>query len=452
MPHDVDAYIRENGDRFLPELFTLLRQPSISTRNAGMNECAQLLAGQMRDVGIATEIIPTPRHPIVYGELLRPGAPTVLIYGHYDVQPPEPLELWDSPPFEPTIRDGKIYGRGTSDNKAQLFTYLKTVETMRATRGDLPVSLKFLYEGEEEIGSPNLKPFCEQNRERLAADLTYYSDSHIHESGRPILILGLKGMVYVELTARGTREDQHSMRATSLPSAPWRLVWALSTLKDTRNKVLIPGFYDDVRPLTPLERTAVANIPIDATKLKDYFGVDAFLPGRESSDYYFNLVSEPTCNIAGLVSGYIGPGSKTVLPAQASAKLDMRLVPDQRPDDIASKLRHHLDAQGFGDIEISATQHFLTPSRTPIDHPAVAVICDALRDTYEAEPIVFPNIGGAGPSYIFTDVLKQPCFVVPHATHDQANHAPNESMDLEGFFHGIRTQCRVFEKLAGIRL
>ena len=232
MPLNTDAYITANRERFLAELFTLLRQPSISTRNEGMNECAALLAGQMRDVGIATEIIPTPRHPVVYGELLKPGAPTVLIYGHYDVQPPEPLELWHSPPFEPTIRDGKIFGRGTSDNKAQLFTYLKTVETMKATFGALPISLKFLYEGEEEIGSPNLKPFCEQNRDRLAASLTYYSDSHIHESGRPILILGLKGMVYVELKARGTREDQHSMRATSVPNAAWRLVWALSTLKD----------------------------------------------------------------------------------------------------------------------------------------------------------------------------------------------------------------------------
>jgi acetylornithine deacetylase/succinyl-diaminopimelate desuccinylase-like protein len=446
-----DAYIEANRERFLAELFTLLRQPSISTRNEGMNECAALLAAQMRDVGIATEIIPTARHPVVYGELLKPGAPTVLIYGHYDVQPPEPLELWDSPPFEPTIRQGKIYGRGTSDNKAQLFTYLKTVETMTRAAGGLPVSLKFLYEGEEEIGSPNLKPFCEQNRERLAADMTYYSDSHIHESGRPILILGLKGMVYVELKARGTREDQHSMRATSLPSAPWRLVSALATIKDASNRILIPGFYDDVRPLTNMERDAVANIPVDAAKLKAFFGVDAFTRGRESSDYYFNLVSEPTCNIAGIFSGYTGPGSKTVLPAEATVKIDMRLVPNQKPDDIFRKLRKHLDDQGFGDVEISPTQHFLIPSRTPIDHPAVAIICDALRETYGSEPIVFPNIGGAGPNYIFTDVLKQPCFVVPHATHDQANHAPNENMEVEGFFRGIRTQCRVFERLAGMR-
>jgi acetylornithine deacetylase/succinyl-diaminopimelate desuccinylase-like protein len=451
MPHQTDAYIEANRERFLAELFTLLRQPSISTRNEGVAECANLLAGQMRDVGITTEIIPTPRHPVVYGEVPKPGAPTVLIYGHYDVQPPEPLELWDSPPFEPAIRNGKIFGRGTSDNKAQLFTYLKTVETMKAVFGELPISLKFLYEGEEEIGSPNLKPFCEQNKGKLAASLTYYSDSHIHESGRPILILGLKGMVYVELIARGTREDQHSMRATSVPSAAWRLTHALATLKDADSRIQIRGFYDDVRPLTNLERTAVANIPVDEAKLKEFFGIESFLQGRESSDYYFNLVAEPTCNIAGLISGYTGPGSKTVLPAQAKAKIDMRLVPDQKPDDILRKLRRHLDEQGFPDIEIAPTQSFLIPSRTPIDHPAVEIIADALRETYEVEPIVFPNIGGAGPNYIFTDVLKQPCFVVPHATHDQANHAPNENMEVEGFFRGIRTQCRVFEKFAGLR-
>jgi len=278
--------------------------------------------------------------------------------------------------------------------------------------------------------------------------MTYYSDSHIHESGRPILILGLKGMVYVELKARGAREDQHSMRATSLPNAAWRLVSALSTVKDRDNRILIPGFYDDVRPLTNIERDAVANIPIDAGKLKEFFGIDAFMQGRESSGYYFNLVSEPTCNIAGIFAGYTGPGSKTVLPAEATVKIDMRLVPNQKPKDILRKLRKHLDDQGFDDIEISPTQSFLIPSRTPIDHPAVAVICDALRETYESEPIVFPNIGGAGPNYIFTDVLRQPCFVVPHATHDQANHAPNENMEVEGFFRGIRTQCRVFESMA----
>lgn len=442
-----EEYVQNNRAAILAELFQLLRQPSISTRDEGVRECAAMLAAMMRKVGISTEIFETARHPVVYGELIKEGAPTVLVYGHYDVQPPEPLEEWLSPPFEPEIRDGKIYGRGTSDNKAQLFTYIKSVEAFRQSIGEVPVSVKFLYEGEEEIGSPNLEPFAQKHKDLLKADLTFFSDSHIHETGRPLLILGLKGMVYVDLKVQGAAKDQHSMRATSVPNPAWRLVWALSTLKDRNNRVTIPGFYDDVRDLTPLEKDAVAQIPCDEDELKRYFGIREFMPGRFTSDYYTNLVSEPTCNIAGINSGFTGAGSKTVLPAKAFAKVDMRLVPDQRPADILEKLKRHLRAQGFGDIEV-ASQHFIVPSRTPIDHPAVAVIKEALREVYGLEPVVFPNIGGAGPNYVFTDILSIPCFVVPHATHDQANHAPNESMDLDGFFKGIRTAISVFEKIA----
>lgn len=443
----LDAYIEDNKDRFLEELFVFLRQPSISTQNDGMDACAELLAGLMRDVGIDTKIMETPRHPVVYGEIIKEGAPTVLVYGHYDVQPPEPLDLWTSPPFEPEIRNGKIYGRGTSDNKAQIFIYIKTIEALRAVTGDVPLSFKFLYEGEEEIGSPSLEPFVAENKDLLKADITYFSDSHIHESGRPMIILGLKGMVYVELTARGARIDQHSMRATSVPNPAWRLVWALNTLKGPDNKVAIEGFYDDVRPLTNLERETIAKIPVDEKALLDFYGIDGFLPGRVENGYYYNLISEPTCNIAGIVSGYTGEGSKTVLPSVAKAKVDMRLVPGQKPADILEKLKRHLDTQGFGDIEVEG-YNFLTPSRSPIDHPALPVIVEALGDAYGLEPVVFPGIGGAGPNYVFTDILEQPCFVVPHATHDQANHAPDESMDVAGFFNGIRTGVRVFPRLA----
>lgn len=443
----LDAYIEDNRERFLEELFVFLRQPSISTQNIGMQDCAELLAGLMRDVGIDTTIMQTPRHPVVYGEIIKEGAPTVLVYGHYDVQPPEPLELWTSPPFAPEIRNGKIYGRGTSDNKAQIFIYIKTIEALRAVAGDVPLSFKFLYEGEEEIGSPSLEPFVQQNRDLLKADITYFSDSHIHESGRPMIILGLKGMVYVELTARGARIDQHSMRATGVPNPAWRLVWALNTLKGPDNKVAIDGFYDDVRPLTNLERDTIARIPVDEQALLDFYGIDALLPGRVEDGYYYNLISEPTCNIAGIVSGYTGEGSKTVLPSMAKAKVDMRLVPGQNPADILEKLKRHLINHGFGDIEVEGF-NFLTPSRSPIDHPALPVIVEALGDAYGLEPLVFPGIGGAGPNYIFTDILGQPCFVVPHATHDQANHAPDESMDVAGFFNGIRTGVRVFPKLA----
>lgn len=442
-----EQYIDNNRSRFLEELFTLLRQPSISTRDEGVQECAEVLAGMMNRVGIETRIMKTARHPVVYGEIIKEGATTVLVYGHYDVQPPEPFEAWHSPPFEPSIRDGRIYCRGSSDNKSQLFSYVKAVEAFKETTGEIPVSIKFLYEGEEEIGSPNLAPFIREHGDLLKADLAFFSDSHIHESGRPLLILGLKGMVYVDLKVQCAADDTHSMRATSIPNPAWRLIWALSTIKDKDNRIHIPGFYDDVRELTDLEKEAVFEIPCDEEELRRYFGVEEFLPGRESNDFYFNLVSEPTCNIAGFSAGFTGDGSKTVLPARAAAKMDIRLVPDQKPEDILEKLRRHLDDQGFSDIEV-ISHHFLEPSRTPIDHPAVSIIKDSLRDVYGLEPIVFPNIGGSGPNYVFTEILGVPCFVVPHAGHDQANHAPNESMILEGYYRGIQTAVKSFEKLA----
>jgi acetylornithine deacetylase/succinyl-diaminopimelate desuccinylase-like protein len=254
-------------------------------------------------------------------------------------------------------------------------------------------------------------------------------------------------MVYVDLKVRGANKDQHSMRATSIPNPAWRLVWALSTLKDPNNRITIPGFYDHVRDLTELEKGAIARIPCDEEELLRYFGIREFLPGRFSKEYYVNLISEPTCNIAGIKSGFTGEGTKTVLPAIASAKLDLRLVPDQRPDDILDKLKRHLRNQGFGDVEVLEQNHIL-PSRTPIDHPAVEIIQKSLKEVYGLDPIIFPNIGGAGPNYVFTEILGIPCFVVPHATHDQANHAPNESMDLEGFFRGIRTATTAFQKFA----
>jgi acetylornithine deacetylase/succinyl-diaminopimelate desuccinylase-like protein len=442
-----EQFVEANRSRILDELFRFLRQPSISTRNEGVSECAGLLAGFMEEAGIKTRIFETDRHPVVYGEILREGKPTLLMYGHYDIQPPEPLEEWTSPPLEPVIRNGKIFCRGSSDNKAQLFSYVKAVEAIIRTAGSVPLSVKFLFEGEEEIGSPSLKPFAMSHKNLLESDLVVYSDSHIHESGKPLIILGLKGMVYAELMIRTSPRDQHSMRATSIPNPAWRLVWALSTLKDRNNRVLIPGFYDDVLPPTPLELEAVSQIPYDEKALLRHFGIDDFLPGREGKHYYKNLVFEPTCNIAGIVSGYVGKGSKTVLPSVASAKVDLRLVPNQDPDDIFDKLKRHLRAQGFEDIEY-ASHSMIEPSRTPIDHPAVEIIKKSVRRAYGEDPFVFPNIGGSGPNYVFTEVLGKPCFVVPHATHDQNNHAPNESMDLEGFFKGIRTGIAVMEDLA----
>jgi acetylornithine deacetylase/succinyl-diaminopimelate desuccinylase-like protein len=413
-----------------------------------VKEFAALLAAHLNDLGIQARIIPTPGQPMVYGELAGPPeAPTVLVYGHYDVQPPEPLNAWHSPPFEPQIRDGKIFARGASDNKGQFFTYLKAVEVLKKILGRVPVHIKFLFEGEEEIGSPHLASFAEAHRDLLAADLTLFSDSHIHESGRPLVILGLKGLLYVELRSKGVRTDQHSGRASSLPNPAWRLVWALSTLKDRHNRVLIPGFYDNVRELTVAEREAIDRIPCDEAALLKYYGIEKFAPGRFNDHYYYNNVTEPTCNISGIGSGYTGPGNQNVLPARALAKIDFRLVPDQDPEDVFRLLTCHLESGGFDDLEVEKVLS-TDSSRTPIDHPALEKIERVLQSVYGLEPIVFPGIGASGPNFVFTNILRQPCFLIPFAGVDQCNHGPNENFDLHGFFHGVQTAAGLFQELA----
>jgi len=448
MSKAIQQYIEKHRSRFVEELKVLLRHPSISARDEGCREFAHLLARILAELGVEAKVMPTPGQPMVYGHLAGPaGAPTILVYGHYDVQPPEPLNAWDSPPFEPAIRDGRIYARGASDNKGQFFTYLKAVEAINATRGRLPVTLKFLFEGEEETGSPHLPAFASANRELLQADLTLFSDSHIHESGRPLVILGLKGLLYVELKAKGVRSDQHSGRAASLPNPAWRLVWALASLKDRQNKVLIPGFYDDVRAPTALEKEAINAIPCDSRALLDYYDIETFAPGRFSDAYYFNLVTEPTCNISGIGSGYTGPGNQNVLPARALAKLDFRLVPDQDPDDILEKLKKHLNDGEFKQLEVVKILS-TDASRTPLDSPALTPIRQILQTVYGAEPIVFPGIGASGPNFVFTNILKQPCFLIPFASVDQCNHGPNENFILDGFYKGIRVASELLMHLA----
>jgi acetylornithine deacetylase/succinyl-diaminopimelate desuccinylase-like protein len=432
----------------MDDLFAFLRQPSISAQDKGVRECAALLRGFMEKAGIKARIIETARHPVVFGEAGDEDPKhTILVYGHYDVQPPEPFDKWNTPPFEPTIIDGKIYGRGTSDNKAQLFAHVKGIQAYIEARGGLPkgVKMKYIFEGEEEIGSPSLNPFAESHKELLAADAAIFSDSHIHESGLPTIILGLKGMIYVELIVRSLKRDQHSMKAAALPSPAWRLVTLLGHLKGEDGVVKIPGYYDDVRKPFPAEIDAVNAIPYDREEIIREHGVRHLLQNRTTDHYYYNMVFEPTANIAGIFSGYSGPGAKTVLPAEAHAKMDLRLVPDQKPADILRKLRNYLDDLGYSDVEIES-EHMLVPSRTPIDDPWVTVAARAVEKAYGQKPIIYPGIGGSGPNYVFTDTLSMPCIVVPFAAYDQANHAPNENMIVSGYYNGIRTAAAVIDE------
>ena len=436
--NDVFEYVESNRARFVDELCALLRQPSISTQDTGVRECAELVRQFMADAGVQARLLDTGGYPVVFGEVRTPGARrTVLIYGHYDVQPPEPLEAWETPPFEPSIRDGRIYARGAGDNKGQMFAHLKAVEAVLRVRGRLPVNLKLCYEGEEEIGSRNLPAFVERHRDLLAADMVYASDGPMHPSG-PLVFFGCRGVLTLELTAHGARRDLHSGNYGGIAPAPARrLVQAVASLWDKRGRVAVKGFYARVRPPSAADRRVLRQTPVDFAALEKDLGVRP-VTGRSATAYYRRLLLEPNLNVAGLGSGYQGPGSKTIIPSAARAKLDVRLVMDQTPDEVEAKIRAHLRRHGFTDVELRR-HGAMAPSRTPVDHPLGRAVVRAVTQAWGRAPVVLPNLGGSIPDWLFTQVLGVPSVWVPYAPHDEANHAPNESTTLEGFMNGVRS-------------
>ena len=445
--HEIFRYVDQNCERFLSELFALLRQPSISAENRGVTECAQLLQSQMEAIGIPARVLPTAGQPVVYGELKSDGARrTVLIYGHYDVQPADPIELWNSPPFEPTIRDGRIYGRGTGDNKGQLFAHLKAIEAILKVGKKLPVNVKCLFEGEEEIGSRSLRAFMQEHRELLSADYAFCSDGGMHPGDQPTIVFGVRGILYVEVNATGANRDVHSGNLGAfVPKPAWRLVHFLNTLVDETGKVRVKGFYDAVLPPNDVEREALRKIPFDAQVLRN-LGVSGE-PQPGEPPFSERVMFHPSMNICGLASGYGGPGMKTIVPHTAKVKLDMRLVVNQDPDDIFEKFAAHAREHGFGDLRIEKLGVFY-PSRTPITHPLGQAAAAAVRQGFGKEPLLLPCMGGSDPDYYFTNVLGIPRVNVPYAPHDENNHAPNENIMLEGFFCGIKTTAAFLHEAA----
>jgi len=443
---DVFAEIERSRERFVDELCVLIRQPSISAQDTGVLECARLVERFMKEAGIEARPLPTAGYPVVFGEVRAPGARrTVLIYGHYDVQPPEPLDLWETPPFEPSIRNGRIYARGAGDNKGQMFAHLKAIEAVLKTRGALPVNVKLCYEGEEEIASRNLPAFVAEHRDALAADLVYASDGPMHPSG-PMVFFGCRGMLNLELTARGARRDVHSgLYGGAAPAPAVRLAQALASLWDRNGKVAVRGFYERVRPPSAADRKALRAVPWNGDAITKDLGVRPRASGRA---FYEHVLLRPNLNIAGLTSGYQGPGIKTIVPHVARAKLDVRLVVDQDPEDIEQKIRAHLKRAGFGDVEV-VRQGAVPPSRTPVDHPFGRAVARAVERAWGRKPVIVPNLGGTIPDYLFTRVLGLPSIWVPYAPHDEANHAPNESTTIADFLGGIRcTAAALFELAA----
>lgn len=447
----VFRYIEENKERFIEEVFELVRQPSISSRNEGMEECASLLRDRMEEMGIQTQIIPSGGPPYLFGEMKSPGAQvTVLFYGHYDVQSPDPLELWTSPPFEPQVREGRIFGRGSSDNKGQLWTIMKAVEAVRQVKGELPVNVKLLIDGEEEIGSPHLEEFIRGNKELLKADVGYVADAAMHPTGQPTLIFGRRGMLKVEIRIRKANRNLHSgLFGGVAPSAAWRMVQLLNTLVDERKRVLIKEFYDDVVPLTPLEEEALEKIPIDEGAVLADWGLKA-LDKEEGVPFFQNIMFRPTLNINGLESGYTGLGSQNIIPCTATAKIDMRLVSNQDPEDIYQKLLNHIRLRKFDEVEVELITA-IKPSKTPLDNPYAKPIEKGITRGFGEPPVLIPVCGGTDPDYLFLEILGMPRFMIPFGNPDENSHAPNENLSIDCFMKGIRTVAASLYELASVK-
>lgn len=441
----MEAVIEARKDVYLEKLFRLLRQKSISAQDVGMTECAEMLRAMMQEIGISARLIETAGHPVVYGERIREGNSfTVLIYGHYDVQPAEMEDGWHTPPFEPTIRNGRIYCRGAGDNKGQLMAQLLGVLTYLDVRGDLPINVKFLFEGEEESGSLNLAQFVEEHRELLRSDLVYTSDGPLHETGKPVVLLGVRGMLYVELTSQIARWDNHSgNKGNIVPNPAWQLIELLQTMRDEAGNVKVKGFYDNITPPTDEQLDHLASLPYDVSQIAMQAGLDHV--EMDAQTYYRRLMFEPTFNICGFHSGYGGAGSKTIIPSKAKVKIDIRLVEGQEPDDIYEKLRQHIQMYAPS-VQISHLGD-MRPSRTPLELPIVQEIIQAVERSYRTQPVILPSLGGSLPDYVWTKILGVPSVIVPYANSDEANHSPNENMDIENFFNGIRCTCHVIEQL-----
>lgn len=445
---DIFDYIDRHRDTFIDRAQWLCRQPSIAAQNVGIQEAARMVAQLMDEVGVRADLYATDGAPVVYGTA-GGGARTLLIYNHYDVQPPEPLELWESPPFAAEIRDGKLYARGAADNKGNLVARLCAVEAWLRTRGRLPLALKFVVEGEEEVSSAHLHQFVREHRDLIQADGCIWEAGGKDIQENPGLYMGAKGILYVELEARGANRDVHSSQATIVPNPAWRLVWALATLKDRHEQVLIDGFYDDVVEPTPEEVEHLRRIAAqrdDDLRRRD-LGLEAFLLGVTGLQLIKRNLYQPTCTICGFGAGYTGQGSKTVLPSRAIAKLDFRLVPNQTPEDILHKLRMHLAQQGFADIEVRVlgAEH---PARTPVDSLLAQVMQETVKEIYGREAIVSPLMAATGPMYQLTAQFGIPTVGTGAGYAHSNGHAPNENIRLEDFVQHIKHVALIFERFA----
>ena len=454
----VIEYIEKNHDRYLEELKEFLKIPSVSTDAShaqDVKNAAEYVGQQLQKAGMErVEIFPTPGHPIVYGErITNEEKPTVLVYGHYDVQPVDPIELWQSPPFEPTVRDGELYARGAADDKGQMFIHFKSAEAYIECGKQLPVNIKYLIEGEEEIGSPNLNSFIDSHSDLLKADVVMVSDTTMFARGVPSICYGLRGLVYFQIDVSAASTDLHSGSFGGVVANPaFELSTILSTMKDDNGRIAIPRFYDDVRDLTDRERQEFARLPFDEEAYKKDIGVKQ-LSGEHGYTPLERLWTRPTFEINGMLSGFTGEGAKTVLPARAMAKVSLRLVPDQQPETIEDLFEDYVHELAPPFLEVAVTRmHGGKPWVASLDHPALVAAAQAIQKGFGKKP-VFQREGGSIPVVAtFAEQLDIPSVLFGIGLPDENAHAPNEKLDLGNFYGGIRSSAYFLDELSRTRI
>jgi acetylornithine deacetylase/succinyl-diaminopimelate desuccinylase-like protein len=447
------AYVRANRERYLDELRAWIACPSISAQPAhaaDVRASAETVAARLRAAGLHGEVLETDGLPVAYGEWLEaPGAPTILIYGHHDVQPVDPIELWTSPPFEAAVRDGKIYGRGSVDDKGQVLMHVAALEAHLRCDGRLPLNVKVVVEGEEEIGSPSFEAFLARERERLACDAVVVSDTAVFAEDVPSLSVSLRGLVHWEITVHGPSSDLHSGYFGGMVRNPLEaLAQILAALKDAGGRIAVPGFYDGVRALTPAERAGFASLPFDEAAEAKNLGVDV-LWGEAGYTPIERTWRRPTLEFNGIAGGYQGDGVKTIVPSFARAKVSARLVPDQDPDQVKDAVSSFVQRIAPPGVRVEIVAHGDVPAvETSRDHPAVAAAARAMERGF-GKPPVFIGIGGTiGPVSSFDRILGLPQVLIGVGLPDDAIHAPNEKFDLGQFYGGIETMTYLYDELA----
>jgi acetylornithine deacetylase/succinyl-diaminopimelate desuccinylase-like protein len=438
LPNSFTAHVDNEHGSYIADVASLCALPSVSAQNRAIDETADWVSERLRQAGFQTELLTVGGSPPTVWAETGEGERTLLFYNHYDVQPPEPLDLWESDPFVLTERGGNLYARGVADNKADLLSRIHAIEAYRATIGDLPCRVRFLVEGEEEVGSPHLGMLIGEYADRWRANGCIWEGSGRDEDDEPAIYCGVKGMLYLELSVRTLDRDLHSMLGGVVPNAAWRLMAALATMRAPDGTILIDGLTDAVRSFTPAERDAIARLRFDAKVQQESWGARHLLRGLDGQAALHELIGMPTVNIAGIESGYTGPGAKTIIPAEASAKVDIRLVPDMTATDTFKLVRDHLQRHGFDDVRVE--QHSgQDPARTPVDHPLTRTAEETWNALGEDQVKIYPNMPGTGPAAVVSLGLRVPLVMAGGVSWPGDRiHSPNESIRTHDYAGAVR--------------